>query len=165
MNPDKWRRTNVTMLKIFSHDILMQEVPGEVSLALSVSNCPYRCKFCHTPELQEDVGDPFASIARQLIDQYKDGITCVLFLGGDGQWDSLTHAAGWIKDTYDLKTAVYLGATEAPEKLLKVFDYIKVGPYVHELGGLAANTTNQRMYKISNEEIEDITYLFWRDKK
>ena len=152
-------------MKIFSSDILLQEVPDEISLGFTISNCPYQCKFCHTPELQKDVGTYWRDIIDTEIRCYRRGITCVLFLGGDMQWEELYSAAKYVKDNYNLKTAVYLGSESYPLELVEVFDYIKVGPYVHELGGLAENTTNQRMYKISNKEIEDITYLFWRDKK
>ena len=29
---------------------VLQEVPGEISLALSISGCPLRCKGCHSTE-------------------------------------------------------------------------------------------------------------------
>ena len=53
------------------------------------------------------------------------------------------------------------------------FDYIKLGHYDEELGGLNKETTNQRLYKITHEvledgvkklEFKDITHLFWKNK-
>jgi hypothetical protein len=44
--------------------------------------------------------------------------------------------------------------------------YIKVGPYIKELGPLNLRTTNQRLYEITksnnNLTIRDITNTFWR---
>ena len=37
------------------------------------------------------------------------------------------------------------------------FDYIKVGPYVEELGGLKSEKTNQRLYRVIGGNLEDIT--------
>jgi len=36
----------------------MAEVPREISLTLSISNCAYRCHNCHSPYLQQDIGQP-----------------------------------------------------------------------------------------------------------
>ena len=41
------------------------------------------------------------------------------------------------------------------------FDYVKIGSYKQELGGLASSKTNQRMYRLANGKMEDITALFW----
>ena len=38
--------------------VTLEEVPREISLTISISNCLYRCRGCHSPYLQEDVGEP-----------------------------------------------------------------------------------------------------------
>ena len=49
---------------------------------------------------------------------------------------------------------------------MNVLDYIKVGPYKEELGGLDSPNTNQRFYKITTSDssslinIKDITLKF-----
>jgi anaerobic ribonucleoside-triphosphate reductase activating protein len=45
------------------------------------------------------------------------------------------------------------------------FDYIKLGAYIEELGGLDSLKTNQRLYKITNEQMEDITNHFQKQKQ
>lgn len=151
------------MLKVYSTDIVMQEIPGEISLALAISNCPYKCQYCHTPQLQEDVGDPYTEIIDKLLLQYGDAITTVLFLGGDAALEELRDAAAVLKNLTKLKTAVYLGRREIPEGFKEVFDYIKVGPYIHRRGGLSSPATNQRLYKVVGGELEDMTSSFWRN--
>ena len=51
--------------------VTFQEVPGEVSLTLSISGCPLRCMYCHSPHLREDIGIPLTvqELARLLEEQ------------------------------------------------------------------------------------------------
>ena len=46
------------MLKCYSYDIVCQEIPDEISLAVNISCCPNRCPGCHSPWLWEDAGEP-----------------------------------------------------------------------------------------------------------
>ena len=43
----------------------------------------------------------------------------------------------------------------------KYLDYYKVGSYQFGHGGLDSPTTNQRLYKIENGNMRNITSLFW----
>ena len=40
------------MLKYAGYDIVFQEIPDEVTLALNLSGCPNGCPGCHSPHLQ-----------------------------------------------------------------------------------------------------------------
>ena len=44
------------MLKFVGTDIVFQEFPDEVTLAINISNCPCRCPGCHSPFLWKDTG-------------------------------------------------------------------------------------------------------------
>jgi len=46
------------------------------------------------------------------------------------------------------------------EQALPCFDYIKLGEYIKELGGLNTPSTNQRFYRIENEAMIDMTDQF-----
>ena len=46
------------MLRYADYDIVFQEIPDEVTLAINLSNCPNHCKGCHSAYLMEDVGEP-----------------------------------------------------------------------------------------------------------
>ena len=48
--------TQPPIMKIASYDIVFQDVPGEVTLSLNLSQCPNRCPGCHSPLLQDDIG-------------------------------------------------------------------------------------------------------------
>lgn len=72
------------MLKYAGYDIVFQEIPDEVTLALNLSGCPNGCPGCHSPHLQRDEGEALTPGAlERLLERYGREITCVCFMGGD----------------------------------------------------------------------------------
>ena len=60
-----------------------------------------------------------------------------------------------------VKVGWYSGKQELPDGFpIRNFQYIKLGPYVESRGGLKSEQTNQRLYKIVQGEMNDITYRF-----
>ncbi|MCD8303983.1 MAG: anaerobic ribonucleoside-triphosphate reductase activating protein [Prevotellaceae bacterium] len=155
-------------LKFTNYDIVCQEVPGEISLALNISGCPCRCPECHSKYLWADTGEPLTKDAlSRLIEQEAQGATCVLFMGGDASPSSLNSLALHVRQHHPaLKVAWYSGRTVISPDIDKGnFDYIKLGPYISHLGPLNKETTNQRLYRLrKGGEMEDITRLFWRKR-
>lgn len=150
------------MLKYVNTLIGFREVPDEISLCINISNCPCHCKGCHSAYLAEDVGNNLdLQVLTTLIDSNK-GITCVCIMGGDIDPSEVGDIAQDIKEYYPgLKIAWYSGRQELSEDInLEWFDYLKLGPYIGELGPLTSKTTNQRFYKVINNELIDITYKF-----
>ena len=146
-------------MKVASFDIVFQEIPGEVTLALNLSNCPCHCPGCHSPHLAEDIGEPVtAELLDSLTGRYKGLITCVAFMGGDADPEEVFKWAEYVRP---LKTAWYSGRTSFPREP-RTLDYIKLGPYIESLGGLKSPTTNQRLYKREDDSWVDITNSFWR---
>lgn len=174
------------MIKCADIAVTFGEIPDEITLAINISNCPCHCKGCHSPYLAEDVGIElgwYDCIARtgKSISLYKlilenRGITCVAFMGGDNDARYLNELARRIKEGYHgdiqgIKVAWYSGRQELNSAIdIGNFDYIKLGPYIEELGPLNVETTNQRMYRVLHEvdqdtvshKMEDITSKFWR---
>lgn len=152
------------MLKFYNYDIVFQEIPDEVTLAVNITHCPIHCPQCHSKFLWEDVGEPFnEESAAIMIGEYKDAITCLSFMGGDNEPQEVNRLAAWIKQTYpSLKVAWYSGRQNLSSEIdISHFDYIKLGPYIEEKGGLKSPSTNQRLYKISpKREWDDITFRF-----
>ena len=150
------------MVKVASYDVVFQEIPGEVTLALNLSNCPCHCPGCHSPHLAENIGEVLdEELLDGLIARYKGLITCVAFMGGDADPEEVRRLAAYVKD---LKTAWYSGRQNTPNNLNTPipFNFVKFGPYIEELGGLKSEKTNQRLYKRVGEEWEDITFVFWK---
>ena len=161
------------MVKVASYDVVFQEIPGEVTLALNLSNCPCHCPGCHSPHLAEDIGEPLTEeLMNGLISRYGSMITCVAFMGGDSEPDEVAKWAEYIHQLpiskLQLKTAWYSGRTSFPREpripSQPSFDYVKLGPYVEALGGLKSPTTNQRLYKRVRDEWQDITSTFWQKR-
>jgi len=153
-------------MKVASFEIVFQEVPGEVTLALNISGCPNRCPGCHSPHLWEDTGEPLTEeLLDALVDRYYPGITCVCFMGGDQDPDYIKRLATRVHERYEgLLTAWYSGR-ENPEYRLSTFDFVKTGPYVEALGGLKSKTTNQRFYRRRGDIWIDETSSFWTARK
>ena len=147
--------------------IVFQEVPNEVSLAINVTGCPYHCIGCHSPHLWEDAGTPLLDTLASLIEHHHEYITCVAFMGGDHNLPELAAALAMVK-TYRLKTCLYTGSDSFPPvPVLRLLDYIKLGPYWENAGGLNSPTTNQRFFKVEPETLTltDQTYLFRRKEQ
>lgn len=70
-------------LKYKGYAIVFQEVPNEITLAINICGCPHKCKGCHSQYLWLDDGDILEKDLNDIIDKYKDYITCVCFMGGD----------------------------------------------------------------------------------
>lgn len=152
------------MLRYTNYNIVFQEVPGEVSLAINLSNCPNHCKDCHSPYLWKDTGQILdENSLAELFNKYGNAVTCICFMGGDSSPEEINHLAYFIKKQTQgkIKTAWYSGKSSLPSSCsLQNFNYIKLGPYIKRLGGLKSATTNQRFYKIEGEKMEDKTGEF-----
>ena len=142
--------------------VVLEEIPGKVSLAVDVSNCPLNCPGCHSPFLQKNIGEELttSAIDEMIADNF--GVNCFLFFG-EGQDDGSFLDLAWhIRDNYpEMSIALYSGRSEVPSTYWRVFDYIKVGPYIERLGPLNSPTTNQRLYKVESGRRVDITPQFW----
>ena len=91
-------------------------------------------------------------------------------MGGDQDPAEISNLAFAVKlrSDYPYKTAWYSGKQHIPDELnISDFDYIKVGPYIEEFGGLDNPNTNQRMYEVCKlpESLIDITNKFWKNER
>lgn len=140
--------TLVTQSKLYYSypQIVLQEVPGEISLALSISGCKLACKGCHSTETWNPLyGSPLTSTSLlSLITKHKH-ISCVLFYGGEWEPLTLTYFLKLIL-AHNLKTCLYTGQElqDIPQSILDNLSFIKTGPYKEHLGGLGSPNTNQR---------------------
>lgn len=155
--------------------VVMAEIPDEITLAINLDNCWFHCPGCHSKFLWKHEGTELTPEKLILLIDKNDGITCVCFMGeGTKHTDRLNKLAETIKDNYpDMKTGLYTGRKEFPPYLdATLFDFIKIGPYIKEKGPLNKKTTNQKMYEITTfhdengfrlQERKDITDKFWKN--
>lgn len=169
-------------LKYANTQVVFTEVPNEISLALNITGCTIHCKGCHSQWLWSNKGKELTKEELINLIEKNKGITTVLFMGGDNFIEQLAELAKDIKYRYpNLKVAWYSGRCDIDYKVKKeletYLDYIKIGPYIKQLGGLDNPSTNQRFYKINRVpiaeghpelgtklELIDQTYLFQSKK-
>lgn len=151
------------MIKYADTKVVFQEVPDKVSLAINITNCQQNCKNCHSPYLRENKGTILTLDELDRLINHNDGINCVLFMGEGNDRESLINSVKYIHQNYpSLETAMYSGRKEVEDDIYRVFDYVKVGPYIEECGPLNKRSTNQRLYKVNTDGTkEDITERFW----
>lgn len=156
------------MLKYVDTKVTFSEIPDEITLCINISNCPCHCKGCHSSYLAEDIGEPLTVSELKNLIQKNEGITCIAFMGGDSDPLEIDNLARWVQIFmhHKYKVAWYSGRQELSKDInLKWFDFIKLGPYVEELGPLNKRTTNQVFYCInhgSDDMMMNITHLFWK---
>jgi len=155
------------MLKYVDTAVVFQEVPNEVTLAINISNCPCHCEGCHSSYLAEDIGNPLNWDSLNALIHINSGITCVSFMGGDANPKEVNNLAYHVH-RLGLLTCWYSGRQELSKDIeLENFDFIKLGPYIEELGGLDKKTTNQKFCEVKlcrdgTYGLEDKTNLFWK---
>ena len=158
-------------MKYVDSKVTFREIPDEITLCINISNCPYRCRGCHSKELWKDVGTELTfSELNKLLSKNK-GVTCIVFMGGDRNLNRLLELLIYVKIYYpNVKTAWYTGRKDIPlfNFPMNILDYIKLGPYIKELGPLDNPNTNQRLYQLDKLDklflgYKDITYKFWKN--
>ena len=150
------------MLKYLYCKEIFKEVPGEITLGISISGCKIHCEGCHSKELWEDKGEILdVETLCGLLNKHS-GITCLCLFGGEHDMDTLTELFMYAHKR--IKTAWYSGLDRLPQKhqgILQFLDFYKEGHYDVKLGGLDSPATNQRLYFVSHprEKLFDITKL------
>lgn len=165
-------------LKYANTQVVFTEVPNEISLAINITGCTIHCKGCHSQWLWSNRGKELTKDELTSLIEKNKGITTVLFMGGDNFIKELVDLAKDIKYHYpNLKIAWYSGRSNFDDSRVKelgnYLDYVKIGPYIKQLGGLDNPKTNQRFYRIDrtpivkehpklgfNSNLVDQTYLF-----
>lgn len=154
------------MVKYYNTMVVFEEIPNEITLAINITNCPCHCKGCHSQFLWGDVGTELTFSELDSIIAKNKGITTVCFMGGDGNPSHINKLAEHVKNAQKLKVGWYSGYDSLSDKIeLSNFDFIKIGHYDENCGGLDKKTTNQIFYIVNDEKLEDKTYMFWKKER
>lgn len=148
-------------MKYTDTQVVFEEIPDEITLCLNISNCPVRCPGCHSKHLWGDIGEVLDGESLEKLITANKGISCVCFMGHEdlsGIGVTVSLAESVKRRHTGIKVALFSGYDELPMDKLCIFDYVKTGPYIDELGPLNSPTTNQRMYRNSGDgRWDDIT--------
>lgn len=147
------------MLKYDSYDIVLQEIPNEISLCFSITGCQLECDGCHSEHLwnSENGIELSSEIFEKLLIKYNKLVTCVIFMGGEWCSSDLLTLLSLAKKKF-LKVALYTGLNEKQMHrqypyLLSNLDFIKTGKWISSLGGLDKPNTNQVLKDLRSGEI------------
>lgn len=149
------------MIKFVNTEVVFRELPDEITLAINISNCPCHCPGCHSSYLAEDIGKELTIETLQNLLNKNKGISAVCFMGGDSNPKEISNLAKYVKENTNLLVGWYSGRQElSPEINIDLFNFIKLGPYIEELGPIDKEGSNQKMYFVENGKLIDITYKF-----
>lgn len=142
-----------------SIEIVLQEVPGEISICFSICGCKIRCKGCHSPILwKENNGKKLTKqIYQNTLDKYKGFASCVLFMGGEWHQKELIANLKYAQNK-GYKTCLYSGKDMIDNAILKYLTWVKTGKWISQLGGLGSKTTNQKFIAVKQNKI--LNHLF-----
>ena len=138
------------MLRYYTEEVVWTEIPGEVTISYAIAGCPLRCEGCSWQIAPPGEPKPLEeSHYLHTLSKYQGLASCVLFLGGEWEEESLLSLLQLARER-DYKTGLYTGLSKISETLKAQLDYLKTGAYVPRLGGLDSPDTNQRLIRLSD---------------
>lgn len=140
-------------------DIVLQEVPGEISICFSITGCKIKCQGCHSPFLwNEKFGNKLTEeLFQNTLLKYQNFASCVLFMGGEWCKDELIQLLNEAKK-YGYNTCLYSGEDEVDQQIMKRLTWLKTGPWIETRGGLDSKNTNQQFIEVKTNKI--LNHLF-----
>lgn len=147
-------------MNYYKADIVLQEVPNEISLCFSICGCTLRCSGCHSPFLWKEENGKLLSEAdfKLQLSKYHGLISCVLFMGGEWEQETLLKLLKLARKR-NLNTCLYTGLDDVSDILKSELTWLKTGAWNSELGGLNRLGTNQKFIEVSTNK--NLNHLFY----
>lgn len=142
-------------MKYYQYTVVFQEMPDDIALTFELTQCPMHCDGCHSPHLQEDIGETITlSVFRQIVDKYIGMVSAVLFMGSAYNADDQLELAQMLDyaKSLGLKTCIWTGESDVCANLKQYLDFLKTGRYIAEKGALGTPGTNQRYINLLTNE-------------
>lgn len=138
----------------YNFQVVLQEVPGEISLCFSISGCPLRCEGCHSPFLWKEGKGDLLTIEKfnAILDQYANLASCVLFMGGEWHDEKLIVMLRLAKEK-KYKTCLYTGEDWVSSDISNQLTWMKIGPWKQSKGGLGSKDTNQKFIEVKSNTV------------
>ena len=142
------------MLRYHDIQVVLQEVPGQISLCFSITGCPLRCEGCHSPFLWKNGSGEILTdeLFADFLNKYKSMISCVLFMGGEWEEEDLINKLKTAEDN-GLNTCLYTGMEDISDEIKNHLTWLKTGPWIAELGGLDSPKTNQKFIEVKTNKL------------
>lgn len=143
-------------------EIVLQEVPGEISICFTITGCQLRCKGCHSPHLwNAENGEKLTSeIYFKTLNTYQNFASCVLFMGGEWHPEELIEYLK-IAQNMGYKTCLYTGLKSVNRSILSHLTWVKTGAWNENVGGLESPITNQHFIEVQSNK--KLNHLFLKN--
>lgn len=135
-------------------DIVLQEVPGEISICFSITGCKLKCNGCHSSFLwNEKSGNALTKeLFQKTLLKYQKFASCVLFMGGEWCKNELIQLLKEAQE-FGYKTCLYSGEEKVDQQIMKYLTWLKTGPWIETCGGLDSKKTNQQFIEVKTNKI------------
>ena len=139
--------------------IVLQEVPGEVSICFIISGCKIRCEGCHSPHIWKEGSGILLTdnVYKNILKRYKGFASCVLFMGGEWHPNELIQNLKIARE-FGYNTCLYTGEDIISNEIKSELTWLKTGPWKEHLGGLNSKNSNQVFRNVKTNE--QLNYLF-----
>ena len=143
----------------YNFHVVLQEVPGEISLCFTISGCPLRCQGCHSPfHWKKGSGTKLSNKEfRDILYRYFGFATCVVFMGGEWHEQELITKLKYAQ-RQGYKTCLYTGEETIDPKIKEQLTWLKTGKWDFSKGGLDSANTNQRFIQVATNK--QLNHLF-----
>jgi len=147
-------------MNYYNFKIVLQEVPGEISLCFSITGCSLNCQGCHSPfTWKKNSGSNLTVLwFKKQLEKYRSMATCVLFMGGEWHENQLIKLLKIAKES-NYKTCLYSGENEISKNILQELTWVKTGAWIQALGGLENQTTNQQFKEVKTNKILNSLFI------
>lgn len=141
-------------MKYSDIQIVLQEVPNEISICFTITGCQLRCDGCHSPYLwkKENGNDLTKELFISTLKQYQGFASCILFMGGEWYENTLIDFLK-VAQKMNYKTCLYTGLDDVNDNIKQHLTWLKTGQWKNELGGLDSLNTNQKFIEIKTNKI------------
>jgi anaerobic ribonucleoside-triphosphate reductase activating protein len=133
----------------YNNNVVLQEVPDEITICFNISGCPIGCPGCSWKNTTIKPRELTRELYTEILTQNTGLASCIAFMGGEWKRAELI-ALLTIAKSYGFKTCLYTGQTTIDVEILKLLNFIKLGPWRANLGGLDSKETNQAFFKLEN---------------
>lgn len=147
------------MMRYSDIQVVLQEVPGEVSVCFTITGCSLACEGCHSPYLwKKGSGEELTKDKyEEVLKKYLGLASCVLFMGGEWCQNELVDNLQ-LAQKMGYSTCLYTGLDEVDSKITSNLTWLKTGPWNFKLGGLDTENTNQKYTEVKTNK--NLNHLF-----
>jgi anaerobic ribonucleoside-triphosphate reductase activating protein len=138
---------------LYDRQVTFSEVPDYISYTFFVAGCPMKCKGCSWEGKFSSKTEINLSEYKKILKSQVGFCEVICFLGGEWEYDIVEY----LKTAKEMgfKTWLYTGRDNLPKEIMDNLNFVKLGSYQANKGGLMKETTNQKFINLDeNKEVK-----------